>query len=77
MTRAALCPGASGGDDEFLVRVSHLEIYNEEVRDLLAKGQRSLEVHDTGDSSGVAVRGLSQFVVRNVSDIAHVLRVRS
>ena len=45
-----------------------------QVRDLLAKGPRSLEVHETGDG-GVAVRGLSQFVVRSVSDIAHVLRV--
>ena len=59
-----------------MVRVSHLAIYNEEVRDLLAKGRRSLEVHETGDGS-VVVRGLSQYVVRNVADIAHVLRVRS
>ena len=60
------------------MRVSHLEIYNEEVRDLLlAKGSRPLEVRDAGDGGGgVTVRGLSQFVVRNVADIAHVLRVR-
>ena len=58
------------GHDRGLSQGSHRQ-----VRDLLAKGPRSLEVHETGDG-GVAVRGLSQFVVRSVSDIAHVLRVR-
>ena len=60
------------------MRVSHLEIYNEEVRDLLApKGSRPLEMQESGNGSGVTVRGLSQFVVRNVADIAHVLRASS
>lgn len=35
----------SGGDVKFLVRVSYLEIYNEDIRDLLSKDlKKKLEV---------------------------------
>lgn len=57
------------------MRVSYLEIYNEDVRDLLAKAPRALEIKDAPDG-GVAVRDLSHFAVKSAADIANVLRVR-
>ncbi len=56
------------------VRVSFLEVYNEEVRDLLSKDPKQrLEVHENED--GVYVKGLSSFVVRNVEEMTKVLEV--
>lgn len=57
------------------VRVSFLEIYNEEVRDLLSRDPKQrLEVHENED--GVYVKGLSSFVVRSVEEMGKVLEVR-
>lgn len=34
-------------DREFLVRVSYMEIYNEEINDLLAPENRKLQIHES------------------------------
>jgi len=54
----------SGDETQFLIRCSYLEIYNEEVRDLLAKGKSKgkLEIKSHPDK-GVYVDGLTE--VRN------------
>lgn len=66
------------GDSEqtqFLIRASYLEIYNEEIRDLLAKNPKNrLDLHEKPDS-GVYVRDLSFFAVKNVSEINDVLKI--
>lgn len=60
---------------EFLVRASYLEIYNEEIRDLLGKDSKSkLELKEDKDK-GVYVKDLNTFVVRNVQEIDHVMNV--
>ena len=60
---------------ECLVRASYLEIYNEDIRDLLSKNsQQKLELKETPDK-GVYVKGLMQFVVKGVSEINSVLQV--
>lgn len=65
----------TGGKKEFLVRASYLEIYNEEVRDLLAKeSQKKLQLKETVDK-GVFVKDLMQFVVKGVAEINSVLQV--
>ena len=57
----------SAQDLQFLVRASYLEIYNEEIRDLLSKDPKSnLELKENMDS-GVYVKDLTSFVVKNVS----------
>ena len=57
----------------FLVRVSYLEIYNEEVRDLLGKSQsQRLEVKERPDI-GVYVKDLSAFVVNNADDMDKIM----
>ena len=61
-------------DRQFLVRASYLEIYNEEIRDLLSKDPKnSLELKENIDS-GVYVKDLTSFVVKNVTEIDHVMQ---
>jgi kinesin family protein 3/17 len=58
---------------QFLVRVSYLEIYNEEIRDLLSstnakKGGLDLKEHP---EQGVYVKDLSTQVVKSVEEMEH------
>ena len=56
---------------EYLVRASYLEIYNEEIRDLLFKnGQKKLDLKDK--DTGVYVKDLSTFVVKSPADLMDV-----
>ena len=65
---------SSASDQQFLVRASYLEIYNEEIRDLLSKDPKnSLELKENIDT-GVYVKDLTSFVVKNVSEIDHVMQ---
>ena len=60
---------------QYLVRASYLEIYQEEVRDLLAKDQKKrFELRERPDT-GVYVKDLSSFVCKSVSEIEHVMTV--
>lgn len=60
---------------QFLIRASYLEIYNEEIRDLLAKNPKNrLDLHEKPDS-GVYVRDLSFFAVKGVPEINDVLSI--
>lgn len=53
---------------EFLVRASYLEIYNEEIRDLLAKNAtQRLDLKESPDT-GVYVRDLTSYVVKSVRE---------
>lgn len=64
----------TSADLQFLVRASYLEIYNEEIRDLLSKDPKnSLELKENIDS-GVYVKDLTSFVVKNVQEIDHVMQ---
>lgn len=59
-------------DQQFLVRASYLEIYNEEIRDLLSKDPKnSLELKENIDT-GVYVKDLTSFVVKNVTGSSFV-----
>lgn len=52
---------------QFLVRASYLEIYNEQIRDLLSKDPKTnLDLRENVDS-GVYVKDLTSCVVKNVS----------
>lgn len=57
------------------MRVSYLEIYQEEVRDLLNKDhEKRLELRERPDT-GVYVKDLSSFVAKSVKEIEHVMTV--
>ena len=65
---------ANSPDLQFLVRASYLEIYNEEIRDLLSKDPKnSLDCKENIDT-GVYVKDLTSFVVKNVNEIDHVMQ---
>ena len=56
---------------QYLVRASYLEIYNEEIRDLLSKnGSAKLELREKDGS--VYVKDLSTFVVKTPDDMMEV-----
>lgn len=60
---------------QFLVRASYLEIYNEEIRDLLSKNPKNkLELHEKPDT-GVYTKDLSYFAVKNVQEIQDVMNI--
>ena len=66
----------AGEHKQYLVRATYLEIYQEEVRDLLSKNpNQRLEVKESADK-GVYVKGLVQFVVKSVAEINSVLQVQ-
>ena len=62
---------------KFLVRCSYLEIYNEEVYDLLEEKKRGvnstkLEIKENPDK-GIFVKDLSQVVVKSIPDIERAM----
>jgi len=62
-------------DQQYLVRASYLEIYQEEIRDLLAKDQKKkLDLKERPDT-GIYVKDLQSFVTKSVKEIEHVMNV--
>ncbi|KAK7098411.1 kinesin-like protein KIF3B [Littorina saxatilis] len=62
-------------NQQYLVRASYLEIYQEDIRDLLSKDQsKRLELKERPDT-GVYVKDLSSFVTKSVREIEHVMNV--
>uniref|UniRef100_UPI00358E9EBB kinesin-like protein KIF3B n=1 Tax=Myxine glutinosa TaxID=7769 RepID=UPI00358E9EBB len=60
---------------QYLVRASYLEIYQEEIRDLLAKNQNHrLELKERPDT-GVYVKDLISFVTKSVQEIDHLMSI--
>eukprot|EP00892_Ulva_mutabilis_P004653 jgi/Ulvmu1/255/UM001_0259.1 len=53
---------------EYLVYISYLEIYNEEIRDLLAKDSEKLQLKEAADK-GVYVKGLKKVVVKSAIEM--------
>ncbi|XP_060907633.1 kinesin-like protein KIF3C [Labrus mixtus] len=67
----------SQSDRQYLVRASYLEIYLEEVRDLLDPNHgsaRALELRESPDS-GVYVRDLTSCVCKSIKEIEEVMNV--
>ena len=74
-TGAGDADGAAQQGQQFLVRASFLEIYNEEIRDLLSKNpNEKLDVKEHSET-GVYVKDLTSFVVKGVDEIRQVLAV--
>jgi Kinesin-like protein len=57
-----------------LIRASYLEIYQEEIRDLLDKDQsKRYELRENPDS-GVYVKNLQSYICKNVKEIEQVMQ---
>lgn len=62
-------------NQKYLVRSSYLEIYQEEIRDLLCKdNNKKLELKESPDF-GVYVKDLSSVVTKNATEIEHVMSI--
>ncbi|KAG5667479.1 Kinesin-like protein 1 [Polypedilum vanderplanki] len=57
----------------FLVEVSYLEIYMEELRDLLKPGNNNLEIKER--ENGICVPNLHSILCKNVDDMTNVMNI--
>uniref|UniRef100_A0ACD5WUJ5 Uncharacterized protein n=1 Tax=Avena sativa TaxID=4498 RepID=A0ACD5WUJ5_AVESA len=65
---------AEAADREFLIRVSYMEIYNEEINDLLTLGSEKLPIHESLER-GVYVSGLREEIVNNAEQVLELLQL--
>lgn len=66
---------ARSTSQQYLVRSSYLEIYQEQIRDLLLKDQtKRLELKERADI-GVYVKDLSSYVCKSIKEIEHVMNI--
>ncbi|KAI6227433.1 Kinesin-like protein [Aphelenchoides fujianensis] len=66
---------ASTSQQQYLVRASYLEIYQDEVRDLMNRDpKKRLELKERPDT-GVYVKDLTSFVTKSIQEIKHVMTV--
>ncbi|XP_062863309.1 kinesin family member 3Cb [Trichomycterus rosablanca] len=62
-------------NQQYLVRVSYLEIYQDEVRDLLYKDNNKKLCLKENPDLGVYVKDLSSVVTKNIKEIEHVMNL--
>ncbi|XP_058069699.1 kinesin-like protein KIN-7N isoform X2 [Magnolia sinica] len=61
-------------DREFLIRVSYMEIYNEEINDLFAPENHKLQIHESLDR-GIFVAGLREEIVNNAEQVLRLIEL--
>ncbi|KAL5558699.1 hypothetical protein UlMin_034910 [Ulmus minor] len=59
-------------DREFLIRVSYMEIYNEEINDLFAVENQKLQIHESLDR-GIFVAGLREEIVNSAEQVLKLM----
>ncbi|KAL5777559.1 hypothetical protein ACOSP7_010485 [Xanthoceras sorbifolium] len=59
-------------DREFLIRVSYMEIYNEEINDLLAVENQKLPIHESLER-GIFVSGLREEIVNSADQVLKLI----
>ncbi len=70
------CPSTTSGQMKFLVRCSYLEIYNEDIRDLLNSKQNldhKLELKEDPNKGGVYVKDLTCCIVKSIPEIEKLM----
>lgn len=61
-------------DREFLIRVSYMEIYNEEINDLFAVENQKLQIHESLER-GIFVAGLREEIVNNAEQVLKLIEL--
>ncbi|XP_042046839.1 kinesin-like protein KIN-7N [Salvia splendens] len=61
-------------DREFLIRVSYMEIYNEEINDLFAVENQKLQIHESL-VRGVFVAGLREEIVNSADQVLQLIQL--
>jgi len=65
----------STSQKNFLIRCSYIEIYNEEIHDLLSIDTKAkLEMKESSDK-GIFIKNLSMHIVKSISDIEKLMQV--
>lgn len=64
----------SDGSIEFTVKVSYMEIYMEQIKDLLVPVNSNLPIHED-KLKGVYVKGLAEFYAASVEEVYHYLEI--
>ena len=65
----------AGSNRQFLVRVSFMELYNEEIRDLLNRNAKNkLEIREKPES-GLYVKDLSNFMIQSAEEMKEKLEL--
>ncbi|XP_068308383.1 kinesin-like protein KIN-7N [Pyrus communis] len=57
---------------EFLIRVSYMELYNEEINDLFAVENQKLQIHESLER-GIYVAGLREEIVSNAEQVLKLI----
>ncbi|KAI3671591.1 hypothetical protein L1987_87330 [Smallanthus sonchifolius] len=61
-------------DREFLIRVSYMEIYNEEINDLFAIENQKLQIHESLER-GIFVAGLREEIVNSAEQVLKLIEM--
>ncbi|KAL3617867.1 hypothetical protein CASFOL_038188 [Castilleja foliolosa] len=61
-------------DREFLIRVSYMEIYNEDINDLFAVENQKLQIHESLER-GVFVAGLREEIVNSADQVLNLIEL--
>lgn len=64
--------GIKESTTQFFLTVSFLEVYNEDIKDLLNPSDKKLKIHES-PSEGIYVEGLAELVVKDASDVIRLI----
>ena len=59
--------------DEYTVKVSYLEVYNETLKDLLASDDTNLEIREDPEK-GIVVAGITELIATSTQEVLGLLR---
>jgi kinesin family protein 11 len=60
---------------EYSIRLSCLELYNEDLQDLLANEKKGLRLYDDPNGRGTTINGLEEVVVKDIKDLLQILDI--
>ncbi len=61
-------------DFKYIVKISYLEIYNENIRDLLTSDDSNLDLR-YDPINGMIIAGISEVITSNVSEVFTMLKI--
>lgn len=64
----------AAGGNQYLIRASYLEIYNEDIRDLLSPNATKLEIRE-GKETGIYVKDLASFVISDIDEAYKLMTI--
>jgi hypothetical protein len=70
--QAAAQADGTKSDTKFMITVSFLEVYNEDIKDLLNPSDKKLKIHES-PQQGIFVDGLCELVVRDAADVLRLI----